>query len=349
MTRALQDSLARANIKIQHGHNAWQHGSIGSIDTQLGRDLKRKRLDTTTDFYSDSASSVSGSVFSNQMPLSSPLSGPIFSDELVRSGNSQGSTKRHRNVNPNYIHPSQTQHRSKPRQARPSKGTWKTDYSLAESSPIRPHQRSSLNYINQPSFTSDTSTIIDSASASEDDDQDLPIHSFQTFPDTSHIPSSPPRTPSPSLSRSARLSGKTFSPLEKYSNGGQEGADLLLYLASSPSPAMHVTRSSPQMAPPSTPPSKHTPLPSSMMSPPGNHNVFAFNTPGANFNFADYCNVTPSPAQKRWGSTPKAKTPMTGSARRRENLMPPPSAASPNPLRKPETGLGMEFGGHLMK
>lgn len=369
MTRALQDRLALANIKIQ-GHG-WQNKSIGSIDAELGRELKRKRSEqTTTEPFSDSASSVSGSVFSSSQPLSSPLEAPIFSDEISPQLGSQNPSKRYRPITTaapsanTYIHPSQTQHRHKPRQStRPARGTWKSSYHLAESSPIRPKPRPSLNY-DYPSHASETSTVLDSPCASEDDDQDLPLHSFrvqqQSLRDASHIPSSPPRTPSPAPARSAKLS--SFSPLERYNAGGKEGADLLLYLASSPSPAMNVNpRSPPSMLPPTTPPMKQTPLPSSAMTP-GTHALFNFGTPNTAFNFADYCNVTPSPAQKRWGNTPKIRTPATASFRssRREGgsivtgmMGPPATITSPNMVRtsviKGHDGLGMEFGGQLLK
>lgn len=83
-----------------------------------------------------------------------------------------------------------------------------------------------------------------------------------------------------------------------------------------------------------------------------------FNTPGQQFNFADFVNITPSPAQGAFGSrTPGlAKTPLAAKeARRRLNfdsLVPP--GGSPvmgtggrGSMTK-ETGLGMELGGELV-
>lgn len=84
-----------------------------------------------------------------------------------------------------------------------------------------------------------------------------------------------------------------------------------------------------------------------------------FNTPGQQqFNFADFVNITPSPAQGAFGSrTPgPAKTPLAAKeARRRinfESLAPP--GGSPNigtavrgSVGK-EAGLGMELGGELV-
>lgn len=160
---------------------------------------------------------------------------------------------------------------------------------------------------------------------------------------------SPPRTPPPTRSRSTRN--------RKSNATGEEGADLLLYLATSPSPANPGHRS--RVYPPSTPPSKNIDLPSSMMSTPGGSGGFftAINTPGQPFNFADFCNVTPSPAQGAFSRTPGVmKTPLAAKeARRRLNfdaLVPPSSSPSIGTVvhgsNGKETGLGMELGGDLV-
>ena len=82
------------------------------------------------------------------------------------------------------------------------------------------------------------------------------------------------------------------------------------------------------------------------------------NTPGQQFNFADFVNITPSPAQGAFGSrTPGlAKTPLAAKeARRRlnfDNLVPP--GGSPNLSNigrrsmSKDSGLGMELGGELV-
>ncbi|KAI9709438.1 MAG: hypothetical protein M1828_002419 [Chrysothrix sp. TS-e1954] len=112
------------------------------------------------------------------------------------------------------------------------------------------------------------------------------------------------------------------------------------------------------MLPPSTPPAKHTPLPSSMMSTPGGqtNSGFGLSTPGtANFNFADYVNVTPSPAQGPWSKTPATVKTPNASKRRSifETIMPPPGD-SPNigtfgrSPRGKVNSLGMELGGELV-
>ena len=94
-----------------------------------------------------------------------------------------------------------------------------------------------------------------------------------------------------------------------------------------------------------------------MMATPGGTNIFTgFSTPGQQFNFADFVNVTPSPAQGAFGSrTPAlAKTPLVAKeARRRLNfdsLVPPGSSPNINSGSRASsnTGLGMELGGELV-
>lgn len=90
--------------------------------------------------------------------------------------------------------------------------------------------------------------------------------------------------------------------------------------------------------------------------------MFGFNTPGQNFNFADFVNVTPSPAQGAFGGsrTPglAPKTPLAArEARRRlnfDNLVPPsPGGGGSSNMSNvgrgsASTGLGMELGGELV-
>jgi len=80
---------------------------------------------------------------------------------------------------------------------------------------------------------------------------------------------------------------------------------------------------------------------------------FGPNTPGTNFNFADFVNVTPSPAQGAFTRTPIAgRTPAAAREARRklnfDNLMPP--TTSPVLVRSAprSEGLGMELGGELL-
>lgn len=130
-----------------------------------------------------------------------------------------------------------------------------------------------------------------------------------------------------------------------------------MYLATSPSPAN--ANGKPRILAPSTPPSHTHGLPSSMMTTPGGSGFMAgFSTPGQNFNFADFVNVTPSPAQGAFGSrTPgPSKTPLAArEARRRlnlETLVAPTGSPNLSNIGRgsapKETGLGMELGGELV-
>ena len=94
-----------------------------------------------------------------------------------------------------------------------------------------------------------------------------------------------------------------------------------------------------------------------MMSTPGGANLFTgFSTPGQQFNFSDFVNVTPSPAQGAFGNrTPGlTKTPLAAKeARRRLNfdtLVPPGGSPIISNVGRgsSNTGLGMELGGELV-
>ena len=166
---------------------------------------------------------------------------------------------------------------------------------------------------------------------------------------TSNFHSSPPRTPPPTRSSGIRK--------RKGNAGAEEGADLLLYLATSPSPANPGAK--PRIFAPSTPPPTMHALPSSMMSTPGAGGFMAgFNTPGQQFNFADFVNVTPSPAQHAFGNrTPGlAKTPLAAKEARRklnfDSLLPPNSSPNFSNINRvstsKEAGLKLDLGGELV-
>lgn len=206
--------------------------------------------------------------------------------------------------------------------------TWQQEQRLAHSSPVleRPDTMDSAPYnALQDSPMFDVST---------EDDQDQHMHSMHE-PASSIISSSPPRTPPPA--RRHLTSTK------------QAGAEALLFLANSPrTPAIHVHNiPSASKDVPSTPPSQHAHLPSSVMQTPGTLGLFngALQTPG-NFNLADFCNVTPSPAQAQFSRTPvPGRTP--GRLARRslnfDNLVPP----TPSTQRKASEGLALQLGEEL--
>jgi hypothetical protein len=121
---------------------------------------------------------------------------------------------------------------------------------------------------------------------------DSPFKSFNNGSD--QLNSSPPSTP-PSAFRSRTIQGT-----------GEEGADLLLFLATSPSPAQPSSRTFTSNLPvPGTPPSM---LRKGVIEPA---------TPSqSTFDVRDYINITPSPAPAVWTSG----TPMTVSTPARRRL-----------------------------
>jgi hypothetical protein len=316
---------------------------------------------------------------------SSPLTGPAFSDDVPGSNQSRLSQPKgppFKSLQDSGIHKRfRSSSNAAPTKITAGKKSWKQNHRLAQSSPV--FQRPQLPFSNMhQSFVSDAATIPEprhtrssrfARQTSNDDKDDLPIHSFshrQTSPGM--IASSPPRTPSP-------------KHRTRTSHTKETGADLLLYLANSPSrsPAIHhqSTTKTPSrrgistFEPPSTPPSQHTSttnnnLPSSFLSTPNTsvtNNLTLFSTPGQQFNFADFVNVTPSPAQAPWGGrTPGLnKTPAAARAARRglnfDTLVPPSTnsgdgSVSPTLKRgqlsgggtRSGKGLALELGDKLM-
>ncbi|KAF2429635.1 hypothetical protein EJ08DRAFT_670919 [Tothia fuscella] len=398
IARALQNRLALANIKVAHG---WENLDLNTIEPKVELELKRKRPGSSSNgnheggSRSDTSSSVSDRFFPLGGVDSSPLTGPLFSDDIAQQPNSgssfgNGHRKRVRSSGAGSMlgrpdgmqYAASSSHaRVKVRNGSMKATSWKSSYRLPESSPVyhTKHAHFASQHVPRLSFVSETSTVPDGGRSpslhSEDDDDDLPTlsHYGQRSHNHSHsqMHSSPPRiprTPSPDIARSARLRSKPFNNTGAGGPKNEDTAvDLLMFLAASPSPAnAKSTRNSnnanaqtPRQTAPSTPPPKSTPLPSSMMSTPGggNSNYLGFGavTPGMNFNFADYLNVTPSPAQAAWRTPAVGKTPLAArEARRRLNFdgLHPPVGESPRLGMSGEgvkvNGLGMELGGELV-
>lgn len=303
--------------------------------------MRRKRA-IEGDMHSDSSSSASDLPYPSgrNTLMSSPLKAPFFSDAVGSSNGSSGHRKRTYlgDLDNAASSPSKrfraaaspTAHKSTSASAHFNAAAgagpgahvpWKDTHQLAQSSPIKPRRQQHFTTSNGPDvsfFTTRQHLISDSlsspnlAAASDDDDDLLPAHSF-------NIRSSPPRTPPMRSSRRSR--DNTVNGGSRTAGKPEEGADLLIYLANSPSPAVkNGRRSTSAMEPPSTPPqkSKNLDLPSSMLMTPGGGNLFP-NTPGQNFDFSDFVNITPSPAQKQW-KTPvalsAARTPLSAARRR---------------------------------
>ena len=243
--------------------------------------------------------------------------------------------------------------------------SWEAGLNFPQSSPTagRIQPRGGIDGANRKSFVSETDTIPDEEAHSpnyqhhSDDTEvdpevpDLPRADRADLPNvvsSSIVSSSPPRTPPPNRSR---LVGDT-----KAAHSTQGGADLLLYLANSPTPARVAGGGKQSGAPdflPSTPPTQHAGLPS-LISTPGGGVTTNFGTPSQGFNLADFVNVTPSPAQVQWPSrTPRAapKTPVGGKEVRKrlnfDSLVPPTgcSPASKSPEKRP--GLALQLGEEL--
>jgi hypothetical protein len=358
MTRKLQDRLALASYKTRHGLDTL---SFSLVEAHVDSHLKRRRPGSSivsSDGPSRSSSSSSSSTTSEHRVLpgrleSSPLSAPVFSDGPYGSGDTFGSRKKLRFHDalpgPGSRSAGHNPRRNASVAGPPCEGSgqaWRSAQHLADASPLQARLHPDFRTAHGPdlSFVSDAPTIPDSppfGSASGDEDNDLPAHSFNvTAPKAQE---SLPQTPPPTRPRGLRRR-----------HDGDEGADLLLHLAASPSPAVAQTQA--KVIPPSTPPSNRASLPPAPAGTPGN--LFGnFSTPGQNFNFADFCNVTPSPAQAAFGDrTPVLpKTPVAArEARRRLNfdsLLPP--GASPNLAAAGRGatgvgGLGMELGGELV-
>ena len=149
-------------------------------------------------------------------------------------------------------------------------------------------------------------------------------------------PSSPPRTPSPSRARSARLRNSSGH------RSGREGADLLLYFAKSPPSNMLLQ---PRRVLPSTPPPSSPAPPSSILTP-----------TNANF-MAHYANFDSSPPTINWDAfvhdspvLPSAvgrgmRTPKTPAAARMLSAMlqtPPARVQTPLAVKETRKNLAVE-------
>ncbi|KAI5859915.1 hypothetical protein GGS23DRAFT_253895 [Durotheca rogersii] len=327
IARRLQGRLALAQFKTKHGLEDY---ALDTIEPRIEEEMRRRRM-ADGDILSDSSSSTSEWPYpsSSLTLMSSPLKPPLFSDAVVSSNGSNGHRKR------TYINSFDVPLSSPTKRSRASPAgrksssnhpthnhnSWKGYRQLAQSSPAKPRRQQHFTTDNGPDvsfFQGSRRPSIDLASPnfaapSDDDDDLLPAHSFMV----DHDRSSPPQTP-PMRSRAINRRSKEKGVVNGQKSG-EEGADLLLYLATSPSPAVHPTKT--RMEPPSTPPpKKDLALPSSMMTTPGGGNLFP-TTPGQSFDISDFVNITPSPAQKPWKTplslkTPTAKTPLGGAKRR---------------------------------
>jgi hypothetical protein len=314
---------------------------LASLDSQ-NQDRPQKVLGS--DRPSDSSPEIPYDNY--ETPLTSPLLQNPSSKELPRSARSKHAATFDLDTMEPMLSAGRKRVRSDSITDLPAKVprvSWKSAHHLPESSPalgrFRPmfyRQQSPEGAIPElPSPALHTNS-------DEDNDPDLPPHSLQNVT-SSLISSSPPRTPPPKY---ARLQGneKTLD--------SEDGADLLLFLANSPTPTRPGTKPRERELPPSTPPSQYATLPSLTPTPGGG--VFPnFGTPTQQLNFADFVNVTPSPAQRPWGGrTPggPCKTPLAmKDARKRLNFdtMIPPGESPKSRVKN--SGLALQLGDELRR
>ncbi|KAJ5925707.1 hypothetical protein N7454_008346 [Penicillium verhagenii] len=317
---SLQDRLGLAKLRYQQGK---LHGPNSTLpDSKLGRLDLEKPSDSSSDFSRSRC----------ETPFTSPpLRASTYSKELPRSARNKHAVTFDSLAMQPMLTASRKRVRSDSNSERPAKvprTSWKSSHRLPESSPglgIRHTARRTRAPFMSEAPIPEMSSPRYHVPSDEENDPDLPIHSFQHV--SSMVGSSPPRTPPPKHARLPRTG--------RAGEAGDDGAGLLLYLANSPTPARVAVGSQAQPFPPSTPPSQYA----------------ALGTPGQQFNFADFVNVTPSPAQPVWGSrTPgnPARTPLaTKDARKRLNfdaLVPP--SGSPR-LHSKDGGLALQLGGEL--
>lgn len=292
----------------------------------MEEEIRRKRQ-YDAEILSDSSSTTSELPYPNSRALmSSPLKAPLFSDGIGSSSGSTGHRKRTYMASfdmpmsspTKRLRSSPTTHKSF-NQHNLSQNSWRSHRQLTQSSPVKPRRQQHFTTSTGPDvsfFQGSRRPSMDLAAsnyaANPEDDDDLPVHSFRI----DHNRASPPRTP-PMRNRTVPNRRNKDRLGNNGQKSGEEGADLLLYLAASPSPAVPSTKT--RMDPPSTPPpKKDLALPSSMMTTPGGGNLFP-TTPGQPFDISDFVNITPSPAQKPWKtpvSLTTAKTPLGRATRK---------------------------------
>jgi hypothetical protein len=367
MGRLLKSRLALASFKAKNG---WEHLPLKTVEPLAERELKRKRPRSSGETVSDSSSTISDHHHPSGMNFNISSSGSVLAGGIYRHGSSHNYKKRVVNNKPNVQHPGPG--RGGRRRANSISSTLpKSQMSLAvwsnlpQSSPVHHRQYSQLpvSHGANLSFVSETSTVPTEAfspnfaAVSDDEENELHIHSFQAS--SSQICSSPPRTPPPSRSRPGRLREANKSTSTGHDpQTGKEGADLLLFLAGSPPSSVNPVMKTRVFAP-ATPPSRHLALPSSMMTTPtGLLSGFGGpSTPSQFFDFSDFVNITPSPGQQQWGSrTPHIlRTPLAAKeARRKLNfdaLVPPsgsPNLGGDGGKKRISLGSQMQLGGELV-
>ncbi|ROW07192.1 hypothetical protein VMCG_03711 [Cytospora schulzeri] len=329
MARCLQSRLALAQFKAKRG---WEDLSLDAIEPKYEEELRqrkaaiRRRRMADGEILSDSSSSASDLQYPTRALMSSPLKAPLFSDAIGSSNGSTGHRKRTYissfDADVNLSSSPTKRYRVSPTAHKSSSNhvSWNDSHLLTQSSPIKPRRQPHFKTSTGPDVSlfppttrlTRSFTTPNFAAPDEDDDDLLPAHSFQVNGARSSPPSTPPM-------RNRRLAPNNADKAGNNFESRDEGAQLLLYMKSSPTPAALPPRS--HMEPPSTPPPKHLGFTPQAMATPNLNNPMFPHTPGQAFDFADYLTFTPSPAQKSW-RTPNgyssAKTPRSVARRRLE-------------------------------
>ena len=345
MARNLQDRLALANYKTQNGQ---EHLSLQELELRLETEIKQKRMLAGLETSSTGSSSSSERQSYTHPLASSPLIGHFISDDIATSGNFKKSRKRglylteYADMEMPKSKRSRSYSMAPPTRARAQSSRKGNPY-MTQSSPILSRHESNFSTSHGPnmSFTSEISTVAASPPLdhiSEEDRDAMRQNSHHS--ERHYMQSSPPRTPSPSSQRR-----------NKSAVNGDEGAGLLLFLAGSPSAPNAEPKGTCVLAP-STPPSREHNHFAAALNTPG---LLGFGTPGQQFNLADFCHVTPSPAQGAFGNRTPALNNRTPSAVKeaRRKLNGDDSAPSGSPpvsnVRRviSREGLGMDLGGEL--
>lgn len=330
MARKLRDRLALASYKARNGQETL---SFKDVEARLDGIIRRKRPCLDVEGSSTCSSSSSEHQYFSGGAISSPISGPIFSSGDTKCSHDNKNTYQSMNIEDRFSTSKRMRSCSTaPPLVEKSGNSWTSPTYQRES------HFSTLHGPNL-SFASEISTIPDSPPFGHASDEEGGRLKAPSFRPNRNSQSSPPRTPPPTRSR------------HRKSNGGEEGAELLLHLAASPSPAKTGHKPASGFAP-STPTSTTSAAPYSTMHTAG---MGVFNTPGQQFNFADFVNITPSPAQGAFGNrTPGlAKTPLAArEARKRLNfdaLVPPGGSPILSNVRGTAAkDSALELGGELV-
>ncbi|KAM5435961.1 hypothetical protein McanMca71_000290 [Microsporum canis] len=303
----LQDRLGLAKVRYERLHGL--HRDRDSLPSDSDSVSHHHGQQSHHETGSDCSSSDSADARYSTPFTSSPVRTPMLSRELPRSSRSRhaatfdiktmqcmtssGSRKRRR------CDPGAAGHQTLPKMPRISWNAAAGAASTTDGAGAAAPQSSPLTRRRtcqaMSSFVSESDTIPD-----PDIDRHLDIDpqlSKQVSSSLQHqSQQQPPCTPPP---RRSRFHAQT----DEDASASGSGADLLLYLANSPTPAtINGKPTTHTDFLPSTPPTQHA-IPFQLLSTP---------THSQPFNFADFVNVTPSPAQRGWSSNnANSRTPLT--------------------------------------